>query len=118
VILSAARRQWPTALGEAFVVWLLAGPPALGYGGVHAALGEHIALAMALGALVAIAGVLRAANLTCALLGGWLAISPWVLGYASRTTAGTLNDVLSGLALLALSAVQHGRARRGTGLQF
>lgn len=65
---------------------------------------------MALGVLVVLASVLRAANVTCGLLGAWLAASPWLIGYASTTTTGTLNDVLSGLALICLSALQHRRA--------
>jgi hypothetical protein len=118
MIARAARQHWPTALGETVAIWLIAGPPALGYATIHSALADHIALSMALGALIAIAIVLRAANITCALLGAWLAASPWLIGYASTTTRGTINDLLTGLALIALSAIQHHRTKEKTSPHF
>jgi len=104
------RELWPTALAQLLVLWLIVGLPVLGYGQVRPALANHIALAMALGVLVVLASVVRAASVTCGLLGAWLAASPWLIGYASTTTAGAVNDVLSGLALICLSALQHRRA--------
>lgn len=109
MIVRIARELWPTALGELLVLWMLVGLPALGYGDIHAALANHIALAMVLGPLIVIAGVLQAANATCALLGLWLAASPWVIGYAATASTGAINDLLTGLGLIALSALQQRR---------
>ena len=104
------RELLPTALSELLVLWLIVGLPGLGYSHVRPALANHIALAMALGVLVLIASVLPAASVTCGLLGAWLAASPWVIGYASTTTTGALNDLLGGLTLICLSVIQHRRA--------
>jgi hypothetical protein len=104
------RELWPIGLGQLLLLWLIVGLPVLGYGQVRPALANHIALAMALGVLVVLATVLRAATITCGVLGAWLAASPWLIGYASTTMSGARNDVLSGLALICLSALQHHRA--------
>jgi hypothetical protein len=106
------RELWPTGLGQLLVLWLIVGLPVLGYGQVRPALANHIALAMALGVLLVLASVLRAASVTYGLLGAWLAASPWLIGYASITTTGALNDLLTGLAFMGLSTLQHHRVSR------
>lgn len=44
------------------------------------------------------------ASWTVALMGAWVAIAPWVLGYAHRRAA-TENDLAVGIAVVALAAV-------------
>lgn len=109
MIVRLARQNWPTAVGSLLVLWLIIGLPVLGYGDVRPALASHIALAMALGVLIALASVLQAANLLCGFLGVWLAASPWLIGYAASATPGAINDLLTGMTLVALSAAQRRR---------
>jgi len=54
--------------------------------------------------MTVIAIALRPALAVSALGGAWLAISPWILGYAHLGTAAWLNDLLAGALLIAWAA--------------
>jgi hypothetical protein len=113
-----ARQNWPTVAAELLLPWLLASPAVLGYAEVRGAIANHIALVMTLGALIILAAVLQAANGVCALLGTWLAVSPWIIGYASISTPAAVNDLLTGVLLVALCAIQHQRLERRSSPQL
>jgi hypothetical protein len=108
-VTAIVRENWPTATACLLLPWLLAGPAVLGYPEIRGAIANHIVLVMSLGPLIIIAAVLQAANGVCAVLGAWLAVSPWIIGYASVSTAAAVDDLLTGLLLVALCAIQHNR---------
>jgi hypothetical protein len=77
---------------------------ALGYDEVPV-LANHISFTAAIAPLALVgAGLAPAAALT-ALAGLWLAVSPWVLGYADEGVAAWAIDLAAGLALIGLGAV-------------
>jgi len=89
-------------------VWEISAPYILGYSGAGAAVGNAITLGTALVILAAWAAlasqesVVKGLSWTDALLGAWLVIAPFTLGYASNTAA-TWNDITLGVIALALS---------------
>ncbi len=105
---SVSTVRWSSGTNIAAGAWLLAAPFVLGYGSVTAAVSNAIVV----GLLVLGLGWYRTANpakgvgasWTNAVLGGWLAVAPFVLGY-STTGAAVANDVIVGLLVLTLGAV-------------
>jgi hypothetical protein len=75
----------------------------LGYSASHAAVAGHIAFAMAFGPIALLVDAFAAAAGVLAAAGLWLAVSPWVLGYAARGVAAWASEVLAGLALVVLA---------------
>ncbi len=105
-------RQWQDAVNALLGLWLVVSPWLLGYAGETAAAWN----AWIPGVIVAVAAI---AALTAfheweewvnALLGLWLVISPWLLGYAA-VTAAVWNHVVVGLVTLALAVWSAWRAR-------
>jgi hypothetical protein len=87
----------------------LAAPWALGFAG-PAAVAGHVAFFMIAGPIALLAVALPAAAYATAVAGAWLAVSPWLLGYASAGATAWSADLAAGLALVALArlAVRHG----------
>jgi SPW repeat-containing protein len=87
----------------------LAAPWALGFAG-RAAVAGHVAFAMTVGPIALLAVALPAAAYATGVAGAWLAVSPWLLGYASAGATAWSADLAAGLALVAISrlAVRHG----------
>jgi hypothetical protein len=77
-------------------------PWVLGFSASHAAGANHIAFAMTFVPIALLSSALPSAAATTAAAGVWLAVSPWVLGYASRGTAAWSVDAVAGAALVAL----------------
>ena len=78
---------------------------------------NHVAIVFGFGPLALLIVNLRAAAFVTLLGGIWLAISPWLLGYATNHAA-WLNELVTGLLLIALCAsaagfpiYRRGRAR-------
>ncbi len=91
-----------TLLISAFLgFWLMGAPVALGAEGVAADSDFLVGPLVAVVAVSAMAEVIRAFRYANVLLGAWLVVAPWILDGA--TTASTANDVVIGLALIALS---------------
>lgn len=88
-------------------VWLIVAPFVLAYTGVTAALWNDIliGLAIAILAWVRVAKPLQneGASWTNLVLGIWLIIAPFALGY-SATTAAMVNDIVVGIIVAALAA--------------
>lgn len=86
-------------------LWLIAAPFVLAYTGVTAALWNAIlvGLAVLILAWVRVANPLQyeASSWTNVVLGIWLLIAPFALGY-SATTAAMTNDIIVGLIVAAL----------------
>ena len=91
----------PAASG--LVVLAAAAPWLLGFSTSHAAVANGIAFLMAFSPLALIAPALRPAAAVCLIAGGWLAISPWVLGYWSQGVPAWSADLILGVALAAVS---------------
>jgi hypothetical protein len=78
---------------------------------------NHVSLVFGFAPLALIMVNLRPAALVTLLGGGWLVISPWLLGYATDHAA-WLNDLVTGVLLIVVCASaaglrvsRHGRAR-------
>jgi hypothetical protein len=84
-------------------VWIALSPWVWGFAGSHAAVANHVALVFGFAPLALIMVNLRAAAFVALLGGVWLVASPWLLGYATDHAA-WLNELVSGMALIALSA--------------
>jgi hypothetical protein len=109
-----SRISWTNVgLGLWLVVAAFALPHATGDGRVEDVVaGLFVALA-ALWAVRAFRPRISAfASWTVALTGCWVAIAPWVLGYARRSLSVT-NDVVIGLVVVALAAVNMWAKDRG-----
>lgn len=85
------------------VVLAAAMPWPLAFATSHAAVADHIAFAMAFAPLAMMITALRPAALVCLAGGVWLAASPWLLGYASRSPAAWAGDLVAGAGLAALA---------------
>jgi hypothetical protein len=84
-------------------------PWLLGFSESRAAVAGTIAFAMTVAPIALLAEELAAAAYATAAAGGWLAVSPWVLGYASPAS------VLSAVVPAALLAAAAYRRRLSSG---
>ena len=92
---------WTLLASTVLGLWLLFAPALLGSGG-YAAHSDRLAGALVLtNAVIAMAEVGRAWRFVNVPAGLWIALAPWLLGGAS--TASAWNDVVVGLAVVALS---------------
>jgi SPW repeat len=97
------RARDPLPLAAAGLVGFIAlAPWLLGFSASHAAVAGHIAFAMTFAPIALLIRALPAAATAMVAAGAWLAVSPWVLGYASRGGAAWAVDALAGLTLIAL----------------
>lgn len=98
-------KHWQDGVNAVLAAWVLLSPWALGFDGDRTATWNALAvgaalLAVALGAIF----VPQAwENWAEAALGLWLAVSPWVLGFAAMREP-MLSAVITGVAVLALAA--------------
>ncbi len=113
-LLQTAKRQWQDTANLLLGVWLIASPWALGFTDIPYALWN----AYGLGAIVAVAAA--AALLAfheweewvSMVLGVWLVISPWILGFAATAFAAevatvyaaTWNFVFAGALVIGLAS--------------
>lgn len=92
---------WNLLVSVALGLWLMASPAIFGAAD-RIAHSDHIVGAMVVTvAFIALAEVGRAVRFVNVLLGAWFIVVPWLLGGA--TTGSRLNDIVVGLALIALS---------------
>lgn len=97
-------KHWQDPINIVIAIWLIASPWVIGYVDYTAATANSVAVgtllaAAALGAIF----VPRAwEEWTEVLLGLWMILSPWVLGFAAAGAA-TANAVVSGLVVIALA---------------
>ena len=92
---------WTLLVSTAIGFWLMAAPVVFGVTGRAADSDFLVGPLVAVVAVIAMAEVarpLRFVNVACGL---WLVVAPWFL--AGATTGSTINDVVAGLALIALS---------------
>ena len=94
------------------VLWIAVSPWAWGFADSAPAVANHAFLVLGFGPLVLMIAALRPAAWVSLVGGAWLAISPWVLGYATDHLA-WLNELLTGLLLMALCASAAGLVGRG-----
>ena len=94
----------PAPVAAAIVAAVVIVPWPAGFGSSHAAVANHIAFAFAFGPLALLITALRPAALVCVAGGAWLAISPWILGYATHGPAWAVDAALG--AALATAAAQ------------
>ena len=104
--------------GGAIITWVAASPWVWGFADKNAAVANHVFLVFSFGPMVLLIASLRPAAIVTIAGGLWLALSPWVLGYAGDHQA-WLNELISGLLLIAVSASAAGidlpaRPRRRT----
>ncbi|WP_157268251.1 SPW repeat protein [Azohydromonas aeria] len=98
-------KHWQDGVNAVLAAWVLLSPWALGFDGERAATWNALIagaalLAVALGAVFVPQAWER---WSAAALGLWLAISPWVLGFAGLRDA-MLGTAITGVAVLALAA--------------
>jgi uncharacterized membrane protein len=92
---------WTLIVSAALGVWLMAAPAVFGGTGA-AADNDHLAGALVVTwAVIGFGEVTRPVRLLNIPIGAWIAIAPWLISGATRSSAGV--DVLAGLALVALS---------------
>jgi hypothetical protein len=84
-------------------LWIAVSPWIWGFAESHSAVANHVALLFGFAPLSLIMINLRAAAFVTLLGAIWLAASPWALGYATNHAA-WLNELVSGLALIVLTA--------------
>jgi general stress protein CsbA len=110
--------KWPSWINVILGVWLFIAPWSLHYV-VHSAVVND----MTLGVLVFIAGLwaaTAASEMSVAawvgvVLGAWLILAPWILGYHTTSTRAMGNDVIIGIVTVILSLVRAGTARAVVG---
>jgi hypothetical protein len=96
--------MWAQLITTVLGVWLTASPDLLGYTG-HAATNDHIVgPTIASFAFVAVWEVMRGLRWVNVVLGGWLLIAPWVLGYGEWLPM--VNSLTVGVAVMGLSFVK------------
>ncbi len=98
------RRLLP-ALAAGITSALVFAPWVLGLSASRAAIAGHIAFAMGIAPIAILITSLAPAAITTMVAGAWLAVSPWVLGYAPRGIAAWSIDVCAGIGLIALGAL-------------
>jgi hypothetical protein len=89
--------------GGAVITWVAVSPFIWGFADKNAAVANHVFLVFSFGPMVMMIASLRPAAIVTIAGGFWLAISPWVLGYAGDHQA-WLNELVTGALLIALSA--------------
>lgn len=113
-------RFWQDWANLALAVWLFAAPWLLGYDMVRPAAWNSWILGLVIGAVSLSALILFSAwqEWVNVILGVWLLIAPWVMGFASTETSAALwNHVAVGLAVGGLAlwdALAHGAEDRIT----
>lgn len=107
-----ATDDWQDLLSLGLGVWLLLSPWTLGFAGVDAALWNAILF----GVLIAVMAIMALIDFheweewADMAIGLWLIVSPWVLGFAMMTGAGsgayaaTVNVVLVGILTFGMAA--------------
>lgn len=102
--------SWQDGLSLILGLWLIVSPWVLGFTGIGAATWNAVIFGIVI-ALMALAVLIRFRDWeewTDMVIGAWIAISPWVLGFATGTEGGspvaTGNFLIAGLLVLALSA--------------
>jgi len=111
---SRVTRQWRDAINLVLAVWLFVSPWVLGYQGM----GDATWNAWVLAAIIAVASVSALVAFheweewVTALLGLWLVVSPWLVGFAD-VAAAMWNQIVIGVIVggLALSSVWTSRHR-------
>ena len=103
-----ATDNWQDSVTLILGLWLIVSPWVLGFAGLEAATWNAVVFglviaAMALAALTTFRDWEEWIDMA---IGAWLAISPWILGFATSAEGSTLtgNFVVAGLLVLALSA--------------
>lgn len=115
IALQAARQQvvWTSGINVVLGLWLVIAPFLLGYSGLTAALWNDVLI----GALIAILAGIRTAkplqqegiSWTNVVLGAWLIVAPFVLGYGaaqaeSAARVAQSNDIIVGLVVVVLAS--------------
>lgn len=96
--------MWARIINLVIGVWLMAAPAALGYAGTRAADHDRIVgPILASIACIAIWETTRPLRWVNLVIGGWLVLAPWVLGFPP---AATWNAVLAGAVVAGLSLVR------------
>jgi hypothetical protein len=90
-------------VGRPIMLAVLLSPWIFGFSNSHAAVVNHIAFTLAFGPIALLVGVLRPTAYVLLLGALWLALSPWLLGYAGNNGA-WLAELVSGLVLTLISA--------------
>jgi hypothetical protein len=91
------------AAGGALLLWVAPAPFLWGYSASPAAVASHVFFLFAFGPLTLIIVNLRPAAYVLTAAGIWLALSPWILGYATNHTA-WLSDGVTGILFTILAA--------------
>lgn len=87
-------------------IWLLISPFVLAFGNAGAAMANNVVLGIVIG-IIALIRLFSPAGTTGlswlnALLGLWVLISPWVVGFSNNATAAT-NNVILGIIVIILA---------------
>lgn len=100
--------NWQDSVNLILGLWLIISPWVLGFTGIGAAMWNAVVFGVVIAAmaLAALTTFRDWEEWVDVLIGAWLAISPWVLGFAIGTEGSALtgNFVVAGLLVLALSA--------------
>jgi hypothetical protein len=97
-----ANQKIPAACG-ALLLWVALAPFVWGYWTSPPAVASHVFFLFAFGPLTLIIVNLRPAAYVLTAAGIWLALSPWLLGYATNHTA-WLSDGMTGILFTSLAA--------------
>lgn len=112
------RRYWQDWANLAVGVWLFASPWVLGYADLRSAAWDSWLMGVVVAAVSAAALILFAPwqEWVNVIMGVWLLVAPWVMGFASSENAAALwNHVAVGLVVGGLAlwdALQHGTEDR------
>jgi hypothetical protein len=107
--IAAHRAQVQTASGLDVLagIWLIISPFIIGYGALTGATTNDVILGIVIGILAAIRffGAYEAAFISWinVILGIWVLISPWVIGYSTHTGA-LANNIVMGIIVIILAA--------------
>ena len=102
--------MWAPLVAAVLGIWLMCAPAVLDYRGLPAD-HDHIAGPLiATFALVAAFEITRSLRWCNVVIGAWLLIAPWLLGYSEGNTQ--WNSVATGAAIVAVSVVRGRRKHR------
>jgi hypothetical protein len=110
--------RWASGVNVLAGLWMIISPFVLGYSNLSGALWSDVIVGIAIAVVAAIraGGAVDQPWLSWvnALLGAWLIVSPWVLGFADSANA-LWNNVIIGVIVLVLGAWSGFASRSGTG---
>jgi hypothetical protein len=105
--------KWASWVNVILGAWLIISPWTMGYRtGASTAEDVILGAAVIIVALVSMAAMSTAGAWVNVILGIWIIIAPWVLGYAHARTGGPINEVITGVLVVVFALLRLASGQR------